>query len=118
HRRVRGGADDHRRHVRAAHPVHHLPRGGETMSIATTTRRRGLSARASRWIWTVVAWVVTIVFFFPVLWMVLESLKTEVQAASIPPTILFVPTFEQYAAVLSRDFPPYFINSAIATIFS
>jgi sorbitol/mannitol transport system permease protein len=68
--------------------------------------------------WSAVAWLVAFVFFFPVLWMVLEGLKTEPQAASIPPTVLFVPTLEAYQEVLSRDFPPFFINSAIATIGS
>jgi sorbitol/mannitol transport system permease protein len=87
------------------------------MSVATVRRRRSFPG-GSKWLWSLVAWLVAILFFFPVLWMVLESLKTEQQAASIPPTILFTPTLEQFQAVLSRDFPPFFINSAIATIGS
>lgn len=86
---------------------------------------RGVMARSgtseagvSRLAWTVFAWAVVLVFFFPVLWMVLEGLKTESQAASIPPTIFFLPTLENFQNVLSRDFPPFFINSAIATIGS
>jgi sorbitol/mannitol transport system permease protein len=50
--------------------------------------------------------------------MALEGLKTEVQAASIPPTILFTPTLSAIQDVLSRDFPPYLINSATATLGS
>src|SRR5437588_11709186 len=50
--------------------------------------------------------------------MALEGLKTEVQAASIPPTIFFTPTLTALQEVLSRDFPPYLINSASATIGS
>jgi sorbitol/mannitol transport system permease protein len=87
------------------------------MSIATARRGRSLRS-GSRWFWSVVGWVVAFVFFFPVLWMGLEALKTEAQASSIPPTILFTPTLEEFQAVLSRDFPPFFINSAIATIGS
>ena len=68
--------------------------------------------------WSALAWLVAIVFFFPVLWMALEGLKTEVQAASIPPTILFTPTLSAIQEVLSRDFPPYLINSASATLGS
>ena len=68
--------------------------------------------------WSALAWFVAIVFFFPVLWMALEGLKTEVQAASIPPTILFTPTLSAIQEVLSRDFPPYLINSATATLGS
>jgi len=63
-------------------------------------------------------WIVVFVFFFPVLWMWLEGLKTEPQAASTPPTIFFWPTLEEYQEVLSGDFPPFFINSAIASLGS
>jgi len=68
----------------------------------------------SKILWSVVGWLVVFVFFFPVLWMWLEGLKTEPQAASSPPTILFVPTLSEFQEVLSGDFPPFFINSAIA----
>jgi sorbitol/mannitol transport system permease protein len=61
---------------------------------------------------------VVFVFFFPVLWMWLEAFKTEPQAASSPPTILFVPTLAEFQEVLSGDFPPFFINSAIASLGS
>src|SRR6267143_1165655 len=69
-------------------------------------------------LYSVLGWLVVFVFFFPVLWMWLESLKTEPQAASSPPTIFFAPTLEEFQLVLSGDFPPYFINSAIASIGS
>jgi sorbitol/mannitol transport system permease protein len=73
---------------------------------------------ASKILWTVVGWLVVFVFFFPVLWMWLEGLKTEPQAASSPPTIFFVPTLAEFQEVLSGDFPPFFINSAVASIGS
>jgi len=72
----------------------------------------------SKVLWTAVGWLVVFIFFFPVLWMWLESLKTEPQAASSPPTILFAPTLMEFQEVLSGDFPPFFINSAIASIGS
>jgi sorbitol/mannitol transport system permease protein len=72
----------------------------------------------SRVLWSVVGWLVVFIFFFPVLWMWLESLKTEPQAASSPPTIFFVPTLMEFQEVLSGDFPPFFINSAIASVGS
>ena len=77
-----------------------------------------LARNRSRILWSAVGWLVVIVFFFPVLWMWLEGLKTEPQAASSPPTILFVPTLTEFQTVLSGDFPPFFINSAIASIGS
>lgn len=87
------------------------------MSVVAVQSRGG-RARVSKVAWSALAWLVAIVFFFPVLWMALEGLKTEVQAASIPPTIFFTPTLTALQEVLSRDFPPYLINSATATIGS
>ena len=78
----------------------------------------GRRAVLSKVVWSVVGWLVVFIFFFPVLWMWLESLKTEPQAASSPPTILFAPTLAEFQEVLSGDFPPFFINSAIASIGS
>lgn len=85
-------------------------------ALAARPRSRGLMV--SKVAWSALAWVIAIAFFFPVLWMALEGLKTEPQAASIPPTIFFVPTLAQFGEVLSRDFPPYLINSAVATLGS
>jgi sorbitol/mannitol transport system permease protein len=73
---------------------------------------------ASKVLWTIVGWLVVLVFFFPVLWMWLEAFKTEPQAASSPPTIFFVPTLLEFQEVMSGDFPPFFINSAIASLGS
>ncbi|TMG30030.1 MAG: carbohydrate ABC transporter permease [Chloroflexi bacterium] len=87
------------------------------MSVLAARPGRG-RARISKAAWSALAWAIAIVFFFPVLWMALEGLKTEVQAASIPPTIFFTPTLTALQEVLSRDFPPYLINSASATIGS
>src|SRR2546430_12703752 len=87
------------------------------MSVQAGRTQRG-KAVASKVGLPALAWLGAIVFFFPVLWMALEGLKTEVQAASIPPTILFVPTLSAIQDVLSRDFPPYLINSATATLGS
>jgi sorbitol/mannitol transport system permease protein len=78
----------------------------------------GRRAVLSKVVWSVVGWLVVFIFFFPVLWMWLESLKTEPQAASSPPTILFAPTLAEFQEVLSGDFPPFFINSAVASIGS
>ena len=77
-----------------------------------------LMANRSRITWSVVGWLVVFVFFFPVLWMWLEALKTEPQAASSPPTVFFIPTLATFQEVLSGDFPPFFINSAIASVVS
>jgi len=82
------------------------------------SRVDGRRAVISKVVWSIVGWLVVFIFFFPVLWMWLESFKTEPQAASSPPTILFAPTLAEFQEVLSGDFPPFFINSAIASIGS
>ncbi|MGH3741645.1 MAG: carbohydrate ABC transporter permease [Micromonosporaceae bacterium] len=64
------------------------------------------------------AWIAAIVFFFPVLWMFVNGFKQEAQASTNPPTFLFTPTFDQYAAILERDFAPYLINSLTASLLS
>jgi sorbitol/mannitol transport system permease protein len=66
----------------------------------------------------VVAWVVGIAFFFPVLWMVLTSFKQETDAYTPTPKIIFQPTLEQYEGVFSAGIGPYLVNSVIATVFS
>jgi sorbitol/mannitol transport system permease protein len=68
--------------------------------------------------WGIVGWVVGIVFFFPVLWMVITSFKTEAEAYTNTPHIVFSPTLSQYKAVFSSGLWPYVTNSAFATIVS
>lgn len=78
--------------------------------------------RKRRWgrdtIWSVVAWVIGIGFFFPVLWMVLTAFKKEGDAYTDPPTIVFTPTLEQFRAVLSSGIGTTLMNSAFATVIS
>src|SRR5579864_5311299 len=64
---------------------------------------------------TAAAWIVGFVIFFPILWMVLTSFKTELDAFSIPPSFLFFHwTTENYATVQSRsDYVHHALNSII-----
>jgi sorbitol/mannitol transport system permease protein len=68
--------------------------------------------------WGVVAWLVGLGFFFPVLWMVLTSFKAESDAATNPPTFFFKPTLDQYSAVFSQGIGPAMLNSVFATAMS
>nr|WP_297353011.1 carbohydrate ABC transporter permease [uncultured Caldimonas sp.] len=68
---------------------------------------------------TVVAWTVTLLLFFPLLWMLLTSFKTEMQAIAIPPEIFFTPTLESFAEVnLRSDYALYARNSLITSVAS
>jgi sorbitol/mannitol transport system permease protein len=75
---------------------------------------RRISTR-SKVIATVGAWLVGFVIFFPILWMVLTSFKTELEAFSTPPSFLFFEwTSENYAAVEARsDYVHHALNSII-----
>jgi sorbitol/mannitol transport system permease protein len=75
---------------------------------------RDLPKRAG---WAVVAWVVAIAFFLPVLWMVITAFKPESAAETWPPKFVFSPTLSQFRLVFS-GMGPYFTHSAIATIGS
>ncbi|HBF37844.1 MAG TPA: ABC transporter permease [Firmicutes bacterium] len=68
--------------------------------------------------------ILAIISMFPVLWMVLTSLKTRLQTFAIPPVWWFKPTFDNYRDVIfgtgGFDFPfkLYFWNSLIVGITS
>ena len=59
-----------------------------------------------------------IVMIFPFLWMILSSLKTQVEVSMIPPTFfLFFFTLENYIfALKTAPFARYFLNSLVVTI--
>ena len=64
---------------------------------------------------TAAAWLVGFLIFFPILWMVLASFKTELEAFAIPPSFLFFHwTTENYATVQERsDYIHHALNSII-----
>ena len=69
-------------------------------------------------VWTVLAWVLTILFFLPVAWMVLTSLHQESDAATNPPSVFAPITFANYGALFDRGVTPFLINSGTASIVS
>ena len=94
-----------------------------TAALPATTRRRWFGGsgprkdRASA-LWAVVAWIVGLLAFFPVLYMFLTGFKTETAAVDLPPKLVFVPTLENYRAVFGINFLPFFWNSLIASLVS
>ncbi len=68
---------------------------------------------------TVVAWIVTLLLFFPLGWLVLTAFKTELQAISVPPLLFFTPTLDNFAEVQQRsDYLLYAMNSLITSVVS
>jgi sorbitol/mannitol transport system permease protein len=67
----------------------------------------------------IVAWIASLLMFFPIFWMVLASFKTEQQAIQTPPPILFTPTLENYADIFARaDYLSFAINSVLISVFA
>ena len=77
------------------------------MARRVTARRMVIS--------TIAAWFFGGLIFFPILWMVLTSFKTELEAFTIPPSFLFFDwTTENYATVQERsDYFHHALNSVI-----
>lgn len=67
--------------------------------------------------WGIVAWVVGIAFFLPVLWMVITAFKPESAAETWPPKFAFSPTLAEFRIVFS-GMGPYLTHSVIATVGS
>ncbi|PGH56920.1 sugar ABC transporter permease [Azospirillum palustre] len=82
------------------------------MARAATNRRKLVV--------TLIAWTVGIVIFFPILWTVLTSFKTEAEAIASPPSFLaFHWTLENYAEVQQRsDYFLHFWNSVVISVGS
>ncbi len=69
---------------------------------------------------TVLAWVIGLLIFFPILWTFLTSFKTEATAIADPPVFLFFDwTLENYTEVQNRsDYLKHFTNSVIIAVGS
>jgi sorbitol/mannitol transport system permease protein len=68
------------------------------------------------------AWVLGLIFFFPVFWMVLNSFKSE-QDANTSPKLFFHPTLDRYKDVTRSaggllSFGDAFVNSAVIVVVS
>ncbi len=77
------------------------------MARAVTNQRKTFN--------TAVAWAIGLLIFFPVLWTVLTSFKTEAEAIADPPVFFFFNwTLENYSVVQERsDYMRYLWNSVI-----
>jgi len=63
--------------------------------------------------------VVMLLAVFPIVWMILTSFKTEVDAIAMPPKWLFYPTLQNYLeAMVETGFSRYFLNSVIVACAS
>jgi polyol transport system permease protein len=67
---------------------------------------------------TILAWVVAFLIFFPILWTILTSFKSELDAISMPPKFLFFNwTLENYIDVQQRsNYLKFAFNSVVLSI--
>ena len=77
------------------------------MARAVTQQRKTVN--------TVIAWAVGLLIFFPILWTILTSFKTEAEAVASPPVFLFFDwTLENYSIVQERsNYMRFLWNSVI-----
>ena len=82
------------------------------MARSVTTRRKVIN--------TAFAWAIGLLIFFPILWTILTSFKTEAQAINDPPIFLFFDwTWENYAVVQERsNYMRFLWNSVIIAVGS
>jgi len=82
------------------------------MARAVTPRRKAFN--------TVAAWIAGVLIFFPILWIVILSFKTEGDAIKTPLAVLSAPwTMESYAVVQERsDYFRHFWNSVVISLGS
>jgi sorbitol/mannitol transport system permease protein len=82
------------------------------MARAPSVRRRAIA--------TTLAWLIGFLIFFPILWTIITSFKTELEAFSTPPKFLFFEwTTENYGIVQERsNYLRFVTNSLILSIGS
>ena len=83
--------------------------------MAAVTER----SRFGEIIWPVLAWIVAIIFFFPIFWLVFTSFKTDADAVKPEHLLFFTPTLENYANMTENyDYWRFAINSVITSTFA
>jgi sorbitol/mannitol transport system permease protein len=82
------------------------------MARAVTTQRKV--------VFTAIAWLIGLTIFFPVLWTILTSFKTEGEAITTPPSFFFFEwTLENYVEVQERsNYLRHAMNSVIISVGS
>jgi multiple sugar transport system permease protein len=79
--------------------------------------------------WAALATIVSLIYFFPVLWIILTAFKSYNDTLAVPPKWLFTPTLENFVSVFSRamtyqgaavdtGFDLFFFNSIFVAVTS
>jgi multiple sugar transport system permease protein len=84
--------------------------------------RRASGVGEAGWGRTLAATIISLIYFFPVLWIIMTAFKTNADALAVPAKFLFTPTLDNFVEVFSRaafagaeaqdtGFKLYFFNS-------
>jgi len=77
------------------------------------------TSRLGSILWPTLAWVVALIFFFPIFWMVFTSFKTDADAVKPEYLFVFKPTLDNYLNMTENyDYWRFAINSAITASFA
>ena len=83
------------------------------MAIVAQSTKLGRSTR------TILAWLVGLLFFFPIFWMILTSFKTDADAVKPEFLFFFKPTLENYLNMTENyDYWRFATNSVITSVFA
>ena len=83
------------------------------MAIVAQSSKTGRVSRAT------LAWIIALLFFFPIFWMVLTSFKTDADAVKPEFLIWFTPTLENYVNMTENyDYWRFATNSVITSVFA
>ena len=89
--------------------------------MTALTARRSPRGRLREWSgrvgWAILAWAAAIIFFIPVLWMVITAFKPESAAETWPPKFIFTPTLSEFRLAIT-GMGPFLVHSIIATLGS
>lgn len=76
-------------------------------------RKRGVK----RFFYHLLLWAISILFFSPILWMIICSLKTRTQILTLPPQWFFVPTLQNYISLFDMfNFVKELLNSIFMSL--
>ena len=100
-----------------------MRKGGRSMTVKTVNDRNALNThvravkQAKNTVRFIFALLITLVFIFPIFWMVSTSLKPEDEVLNATQTLLPVKwQFSNYATVMRKEpFLRYMLNTAIVT---
>lgn len=76
------------------------------------------SRQLTAWLCAVLVMVGLVITFFPFLWLVVTSLKQPIDAFSLPPAWIFMPTSDNFAAVMEAGFLRSYWNNIVVGLMT